>query len=66
MRRFGERWVAEVGGGLPNVGLALTPRDALNAALEPLGERAVRVLMADLSLLEPSVEIAALAGPSSA
>jgi hypothetical protein len=66
MRRFGERWVAEVGGGLPTIGMALTPRDALNAALEPLGDRAVRLLMADLSLLEPSIEIAALAGPRSA
>ena len=60
MRRFGDRWVAEVGGDLPNIGLALTPRAALIAALEPLGERAVTRLMADLSLLEPSCEIAQL------
>ena len=60
MRRFGERWVAEVGGDRPNTALALTPRAALSAALEPLGDRAVRLLLADLSLLEPSVEIARL------
>jgi hypothetical protein len=57
LRRFGARWVAEVGGGQPNVALAGTPREALIAALEPLGERAVRLLMADLSLLEPSCHI---------
>ena len=50
MRRFGGRWVAEMAVASQNVGLALTPRDALNAALEPLGERAVLLLMADLSL----------------
>jgi hypothetical protein len=60
MRRFGARWVVEVGGGLPNIGLALTPRAALSAALDPLGPTVVTRLMADLSLLEPSVDIAAL------
>jgi hypothetical protein len=57
MRRFGERWVAEVGGDQPNVGIASTPREALTAALSPLGERSVTLLLADLSLLEPSCEV---------
>jgi hypothetical protein len=64
MRRFGERWVAEVGGDQPNTALALTPRAALAAALAPLGEREVTVLLADLSLLEPSCEIVKIAGVS--
>jgi len=66
MRRFGERWVAQAGSASPNVGVASTPREALAAALAPLGERAVRLLLADLSLLEPSIEIAALADSESA
>jgi hypothetical protein len=61
MRRFGERWVAQAGPVSPSVGVACTPREALAAALAPLGERTTRLLLADLSLLEPSVEVAALA-----
>ncbi len=57
MRRFGERWVAETETELPNVGVALSPRDALSAALAPLGATIVNVLLADLSLLEPSCQI---------
>ena len=57
MRRFGARWVAEVGGDQPNIGLALTAREALAAALGPFGEQAVARLMADLSLLEPSIRV---------
>ena len=60
MRRFGERWVAEAGTAYPNVGVACSPREALAAALAPLGERTVKLLLADLSLLEPSCEIAQL------
>ena len=63
MRRFGERWVAEAGPGSPSVGVASSPREALTAALAPFGDRVTRVLMADLTLLEPSVQIAALVGP---
>jgi hypothetical protein len=57
MRRFGERWVAEAETDMPNVGVALSPREALTAALSPLGEVIVRALLADLSLLEPSCQI---------
>lgn len=58
MRRFGDRWVAQVGGGQPNVGLALTPSAALRAALEPMDQAVVVGLMANLTLLEPSCRIA--------
>jgi hypothetical protein len=64
IRRFGERWIAEAGTGLPNVGMATTPREALKAALEPLGNHAVTRLLADLSLLEPSRELIELARAS--
>jgi hypothetical protein len=57
MRRFGERWVAEVGGDQPNVGIAVRPRDALAAALSPLGSTAVTLMLGDLSRLEPSCQI---------
>ena len=60
MRRFGERWVAEAGTESPNIGVALSARAALKAALAPLGERQVTVLLADLSLLEPSCDIVEL------
>ena len=66
MRRLGERWVAEAGPGSPSVGVARSPREALAAALAPLGERATRLLMADLTLLEPSVDVLALAHSDSA
>lgn len=57
MRRFGERWVAEAQSEVPNVGIAQTPREALAAALSPLGSTVVTLLLADLSLLEPSCQI---------
>jgi hypothetical protein len=57
MRRFGERWVAEAQSELPNTGIAQTPREALAAALSPLGTAVVTLLLADLSLLEPSCQI---------
>ena len=57
LRRFGERWVAEVDAAGPNVAVGLTARDALAAALSPLGEATVALLLADLSLLEPSLRL---------
>ena len=60
LRRLGPRWVAEVSSPSPSTGLGLTARDALTAALQPLGDVAVRALMADLGLLEPSVAVAAM------
>ena len=60
MRRYGERWVAQAGTASPIVGVASSPREALAAALVPLGEDAVRLMLADLALLEPSVDVAQL------
>ena len=60
LRRLGERWVADVAGQEGRVGLGLTARAALSAALEPFGSNRRRELMADLALLSPSVEVARL------
>lgn len=59
VRSVGERWmaVAEIG-GKPEVGIGRSPRQALEASLASLGERAVAACLQDLALLEPSVEIA--------
>jgi hypothetical protein len=60
LRQVRERWVAEsVVGQERSVGLGPSPRAALVAALEPLGGSAVGVLLADLGLLPPSLEIVA-------
>lgn len=57
LRRYLDRWVAEqVGVGRP-LAIGLTAREALTAALSPLGESQVRMLLADLGLLEPSVNV---------
>jgi hypothetical protein len=59
VRSVGERWmaVAEIG-GKPEVGIGRSPRQALEASLASLGDRAVAACLQDLALLEPSVEIA--------
>lgn len=59
LRRFGERWVASSGprGG---IGVGLTPRAALAAAVEPFGAPAARSMLADLALLGPSIELVRL------
>ena len=66
MRRFGERWVAQAGTTIPSVGMATSPREALKAALEPLGDKAVTRMLADLRLLEPSIDVAQLEAEHSA
>jgi len=60
MRRVAERWTADVSGPFATVGLGTTARQALTAALQPLGDFAVRMLLTDLGLLEPSVAVARL------
>ena len=61
LRKVGERWTAVARiGGLECVGLAATPRAALEASLQPLDSGAVRTCLADLALLPPSIEIARL------
>jgi hypothetical protein len=57
MRRMSERWTANVSGPISSVGLGMTARQALTAALERLGDLAVRMLLCDLGLLEPSVAV---------
>jgi hypothetical protein len=53
----GDRWVARVD---ESVAIASTARLALTAALEPLtgASMTLKVLLADLGLLEPSVAVA--------
>ncbi len=53
----GERWVAHVG---ESVAVGSGALQVLTAALEPVGAARKRALLADLALLAPSVEIAAL------
>ena len=60
MRRTGERWAVSVTGESETTAIALSARQALAAALAPLGEPAVKQLLADLRLLEPSCRIVAL------
>lgn len=57
LRPLGPRWVAEVSGPVIGTGLGTTARTALTAALQPLGESAIRALMVDLGLLEPSIAV---------
>lgn len=58
MRRYLDRWVAELRGTSQPPAIGLTAREALTAALAPLGDGQVRLLLADLGLLEPSVAVA--------
>ena len=53
----GDRWVARVG---DSVAVGSGARLALSAALEPVGEASIRALLADLALLGPSIEVAAI------
>src|SRR5918992_317850 len=59
VRSFGDRWVAvaTIADRMEH-GLGRTAREALAGALASLGQPAVTVLLADLALLAPSVEIA--------
>lgn len=65
LRRVASRWLAEVSGPVSTAGLGGSARQALTAALQPLGDGATRLLLADLGLLQPSLavlEIEAVAG----
>lgn len=61
MRRLSLGWVADVAGVGAGPGVGRTARQALTAALLPLGDEETRALMADLGLLEPSMAVLALA-----
>ena len=62
LRRLSLGWSADVPGVGYGTGVGRSARQALTAALQPLGESAVRALMADLGLLEPSVAVVELEG----
>jgi len=53
----GERWFARVG---ESVAVGSGALQVLTAALEPVGAARKRALLADLALLAPSLEIAAI------
>lgn len=62
LRRVGERWVARVAGREDEyTGIAASPRQALAAALAPLGSSVVTALLADIGLIEPSIHVLAAA-----
>lgn len=58
LRSSGDRWIAaaDIAGEL-QIGLAATARQALAASLASLGDRVRTLLLADLSLLKPSLTI---------
>jgi hypothetical protein len=57
LRRLSLGWSADVLGVGAGTGVGRSARQALTAALQPLGESAMRALMADLGLLEPSIAV---------
>lgn len=57
LRRLAHGWAAEIDGAMANIGVGGSARQALTAALQPFGDSAIRALMADLGLLEPSVAV---------
>ena len=60
LRRIDARWLAEVSSPVSSVGVGASARQALTAALQPLGDIQTRLLFADLGLLEPSVAVLAV------
>ena len=58
LRSSGDRWIAaaDIAGEL-QIGLAATARQALAASLASFGDRVRTLLLADLSLLKPSITI---------
>jgi hypothetical protein len=57
LRRFVRGWAADIGSDVSSVGMGGSAREALTAALQPLGEGAVTRLLADLGLLGPSLAV---------
>jgi hypothetical protein len=60
LRRIEARWLAEVSSPMSSVGVGASARQALTAALQPLGDVQTHLLLADLGLLEPSVAVLAV------
>jgi hypothetical protein len=57
MDLVGDRWVARVREDAALVGMALSAREALSCALEPLGDRRRTRVMASLELLPASISV---------
>jgi hypothetical protein len=57
LRRLALGWVADVAGVGAGPGVGRTARQALTAALLPLGEAPTRNLLADLGMLGPSIAV---------
>ena len=57
LRRLSLGWVAHVAGVGAGPGVGRTARQALTAALLPLGDEQTRVVLADIGLLAPSVAV---------
>jgi len=57
LAQVGDRWVARVG---ESVAVGSGARQVLTVALEPFGAARMRALLADLVLLGPSLEVAAV------
>jgi hypothetical protein len=66
LRRFGARWVAQLAGGELPLAVGPSARAALVGVLEPLGRDAVTRALADVALLEPSLEVLRLEGAAPA
>jgi hypothetical protein len=60
LRRLSLGWVADVAGVGAGPGVGRTARQALTAALLPLGDEMTRALLTDLGLLEPSIAVLVL------
>ncbi len=59
LRDAGDRWVARVTAPPDRAQIALgrSPSDALASALAPFGSHAVKRMLADTALLDPSVRV---------
>jgi hypothetical protein len=66
LRQSGQRWAAEVSGDAIGLAIGTSARQALTAALEPLGKPQLGRLLADLGLLEPSVRVIELGAAAGA
>lgn len=63
LRRAGERWISiSDSGGREVTGIGSTAQAAIQASLDWLGPTAVRELLADLRLLDVSLQLTGAAG----
>jgi hypothetical protein len=57
LRQGSGGWIAQVEGAGWPAGIGPSARAALEAALAPLGRRAIRSALADVAMLEPSLRV---------